>query len=66
MQPYFQALKCNRSQGKSAMFEGTEWIVPSLAEGRVISIGVGIENAASTIAVQGARYPEHIERMSNR
>ena len=23
------------------MFEGTEWIVPSLAEGRVISIGVG-------------------------
>jgi aryl-alcohol dehydrogenase-like predicted oxidoreductase len=25
-----------------------------------------IENAASTIAVHGARYPEHIERMSNR
>ena len=25
-----------------------------------------IENAASKIAVQGARYPEHIERMSNR
>jgi aryl-alcohol dehydrogenase-like predicted oxidoreductase len=25
-----------------------------------------IENAASKIRVQGARYPEHIERMSNR
>jgi aryl-alcohol dehydrogenase-like predicted oxidoreductase len=25
-----------------------------------------IENAASTITVHGARYPEHIERMSNR
>jgi len=25
-----------------------------------------IENSASKIAVQGARYPEHIERMSNR
>jgi aryl-alcohol dehydrogenase-like predicted oxidoreductase len=25
-----------------------------------------IESAASKIAVQGARYPEHIERMSNR
>jgi aryl-alcohol dehydrogenase-like predicted oxidoreductase len=25
-----------------------------------------IENAASKIAVHGARYPEHIERMSNR
>jgi len=24
-----------------------------------------IESAASKIAVQGARYPEHIERMSN-
>jgi aryl-alcohol dehydrogenase-like predicted oxidoreductase len=26
----------------------------------------GIESAASKIAVQGARYPEHIEQMSNR
>jgi aryl-alcohol dehydrogenase-like predicted oxidoreductase len=25
-----------------------------------------IESAASKITVQGARYPEHIERMSNR
>jgi aryl-alcohol dehydrogenase-like predicted oxidoreductase len=25
-----------------------------------------IENAASRITVEGARYPEHIERMSNR
>jgi aryl-alcohol dehydrogenase-like predicted oxidoreductase len=25
-----------------------------------------IENAASKITVHGARYPEHIERMSNR
>jgi len=25
-----------------------------------------IESAASKITIQGARYPEHIERMSNR
>jgi aryl-alcohol dehydrogenase-like predicted oxidoreductase len=25
-----------------------------------------IENAASKITIQGARYPEHIEQMSNR
>jgi hypothetical protein len=30
MQPYFHNFECNRSHGKSAMFEGTEYIIECL------------------------------------
>ena|SRR2546430_13058887 len=42
MQPYFHSFRnATGAKGKSAMFERTKWKLPSLAEGRVTSIGVG-------------------------